>query len=111
MGTLEIEHLVPRSQGGSDEESNLWLSCRLCNRHKGVRTSAIDPLTGDEAVLFNPRQDNWSNHFRWSTDGARVEGLTAGGRATVEALKLNNELSVEVRRNWVRAGWHPPIVR
>ncbi len=44
MGTLEVEHLVPRARGGSDEE----------------------------------------------------------------ALKLNNELAVEVRRNWVLAGWHPP---
>jgi hypothetical protein len=28
--------------------------------------------------------------------------------ATVEALHLNNDLAVEVRRNWVLAGWHPP---
>lgn len=25
-----------------------------------------------------------------------------------DALKLNNEVAVEVRRNWVLAGWHPP---
>jgi hypothetical protein len=110
MGTLEIEHLVPRSQGGSDEEDNLWLSCSLCNRYKGAQTSALDPLTGNTAQLFNPRHDSWSDHFRWSADGVRIEGLTNTGRATVEALKLNNELAVEVRRNWVRAGWHPPEV-
>ena len=109
MGALEIEHLVPRAKGGSDEEDNLWLSCSLCNRYKGAQTSAIDPLTRDASKLFNPRQDSWSEHFRWSTDGGRIEGLTAVGRATVEALKLNNELAVEVRRNWVRAGWHPPL--
>jgi len=108
MGTLEIEHLVPRAQGGSDEEDNLWLSCSLCNRYKGAQISAIDPLTGNSAQLFNPRHDSWSAHFRWSTDGVRIEGLTPIGRVTVEALKLNNELAVEVRRNWVLAGWHPP---
>lgn len=108
MGTLEIEHLVPRAKGGSNEEDNLWLSCSLCNRYKAAQTSAIDPLTGDAAQLFNPRRDNWSEHFRWSADGVKIEGLTSVGRATVEALKLNNELAVEVRRNWVRAGWHPP---
>jgi HNH endonuclease len=108
MGTLEVEHLVPRAQGGSNEEGNPWLSCSLCNRYKGSQTSAIDPLTGNAAPLLNPRQDIWSTHFRWSTDGVKVEGLTPTGRATVEALKLNNELAVEVRRNWVRAGWHPP---
>lgn len=27
LGKLEIEHLIPRSAGGSDEDVNLWLSC------------------------------------------------------------------------------------
>ena len=108
MGSLEVEHLIPRAKGGSDEEDNLWLSCSLCNRYKGAQISATDPLTGHDAPLFNPRHDNWDEHFRWSADGVRIEALTPTGRATVEALKLNNELAVEVRRNWVRAGWHPP---
>ena len=34
--------------------------------------------------------------------------LDRRGRDAVEALRLNNELAVEVRRNWVLAGWHPP---
>jgi HNH endonuclease len=110
MGTLEVEHLVPRAKGGSDEEENLWLSCSLCNRYKGAQISALDPLTGDAARLFNPRHDSWSEHFRWSANGVIIEGLTPTGRATIVVLKLNNELSVEVRRNWVRAGWHPPVI-
>ena len=104
MGALEIEHLVPRAKGGSSEEENLWLSCSLCNRYKGAQTSATDPITGDAAQLFNPRHDIWAEHFRWSADGVKIEGITPVGRATIEALKLNNELAVEVRRNWVRAG-------
>lgn len=108
MGTLEIEHLVPRARGGSDEEDNLWLSCGLCNRYKGSRISANDAATGEAAPLFNPRSDSWGAHFRWSAEGTRIEGITPVGTATVEALKLNNELAVEVRRNWVLAGWHPP---
>jgi len=39
---------------------------------------------------------------------AIIVGLTPVGRATVEALRLNNEIAVEVRRNWVLVGWHPP---
>jgi hypothetical protein len=109
MGTLEVEHLVPRAKGGSDEEENLWLSCSLCNRYKGAQVSAIDPLSGNNARLFNPRHDRWSDHFLWSGDGVSITGHTPEGRATIEALKLNNELAVEVRRNWVRAGWHPPL--
>ncbi len=108
MGTLEVEHLLPRAKGGSDEEENLWLSCSLCNRYKGAQVSAVDPLSGDAVRLFNPRQDRWSDHFLWSADEVNIAGRTPEGRATVEALKLNNELAVEVRRNWVQAGWHPP---
>jgi len=28
---LTIEHLTPKAKGGSDDNENLWLSCRLCN--------------------------------------------------------------------------------
>lgn len=34
----EVEHLVPRSRGGSNRVSNLVLSCRRCNEAKGNRT-------------------------------------------------------------------------
>lgn len=36
MGKLEIEHIIPRARGGSNNETNLWLSCSLCNRYKGT---------------------------------------------------------------------------
>ena len=32
---LEIEHLIPRSKGGSNKMKNLVLSCRECNVLKG----------------------------------------------------------------------------
>lgn len=108
MGTLEIEHIIPRSRGGTDDESNLWLSCGLCNRSKGAQTAGIDPVSGEMVALFNPRTQIWTEHFRWSADGTQIIGQTPIGRATVEALHLNNEIAVEVRRNWVRANWHPP---
>jgi hypothetical protein len=108
MGRLEIEHIIPRARGGGDDETNLWLSCALCNRYKGAQVEADDPLTGAAVLFYNPRKDDWRENFRWSADGAKIVGLTPAGRATVVALNLNNELAVEVRRNWVLAGWHPP---
>lgn len=108
MGKLEVEHLLPRVKGGSDEESNLWLSCSLCNRYKGFQLMGVDPSSGATSPLFNPRTQIWKEHFCWDTQGTHISGLTPIGRATVEALKLNNEVAVEVRRNWVLAGWHPP---
>jgi len=34
--TLEVDHIVPRSAGGSNEESNLAASCRTCNGGKSA---------------------------------------------------------------------------
>ena len=109
MARLEIEHLIPRAKGGTSDESNLWLSCPLCNRHKGDRTEAEDPATGATLPLFNPRTQRWSEHFRWTADGLRIVGLTPVGRATVAALHLDDDPdAVVVRSFWVLAGWHPP---
>ena len=36
---LEIEHIIPKSRGGSDRVSNLTLSCHECNRRKGNKTA------------------------------------------------------------------------
>lgn len=109
LGILEIEHIVPKAAGGSDDEENLWLACRLCNSYKGTQTQARDPITNRSARLFNPRQQKWSRHFLWTNNGTLIAGRTACGRATVLALQLNNPYAVTVRQAWVSAGWHPPI--
>jgi len=109
VGTpMDVEHIVPESKGGLTEEENLWLSCSLCNSHKGSRTEYKDPVSGQDVRLFNPRQQVWSEHFEWIDGGARILGLTAIGRVTVEALQLNREPLVFSRRKWITAGWHPP---
>lgn len=108
LGKLEIDHIIPQAKGGTDDPDNLWLACRLCNGYKGVQTTALDPKTGNNTQLFNPRQQKWSRHFQWSSNGTQIEGKTAIGRATVNALQLNNFIAVTVREQWVQAGWHPP---
>jgi hypothetical protein len=109
MARLEIEHIIPKGKGGVSTESNLWLSCPLCNRYKSDRTSARDPESGIETAIFNPRTQRWSEHFCWSADGIRVVGLTPTGRATVAALHLADDPdALVVRAYWVLAGWHPP---
>jgi len=105
---LEIEHIIPISKGGTNEESNLWLACRSCNLYKSDQIQARDPVSGRLVRLFNPRFQVWQRHFRWSEDGVFIVGLTMSGRATVMALNLNNLVAVTVRRNWISAGWHPP---
>ena len=62
---LEIEHILPTAKGGTDTEENLWLACRLCNGYKGVQTEAFDDETNQIVSLFNPRTNNWNEHFAW----------------------------------------------
>ena len=104
---LEIEHILPTAKGGTDDEKNLWLSCRLCNGYKGVQTEAVDPKTGKTVLLFNPRTQNWNEHFKWKVE--KIVGKTTCGRATIQALKLNNEIILPVRKKWITAGWFPPM--
>ncbi|MEI7768504.1 MAG: HNH endonuclease signature motif containing protein [Chloroflexales bacterium] len=109
MARLEIEHLVPLAKGGTDDESNLWLACPICNAHKSDKTHALDPETGALATLFNPREQTWAEHFQWIDGGLRIAGVTAIGRATVSALHLSDDPdAIEVRSYWMLAGWHPP---
>lgn len=86
---LEIDHIVPTARGGTDDEDNLWLACRMCNGFKGDRIHGLDPLTGQEVRLFNPREQEWTEHFSWDADGLQVNGLNPmwtrhGGRLAVE---------------------------
>src|SRR3954447_3040867 len=66
---LEIDHIIPIAKGGSNDETNLWLACPFCNRHKSDKIEAVDPETGELNPLFNPRTQTWKEHFRWSGDG------------------------------------------
>jgi 5-methylcytosine-specific restriction endonuclease McrA len=47
---LEIEHIQPKSKGGSDRISNLCLACRKCNQGKGNK-DIKDFLKGKPDVL------------------------------------------------------------
>ena len=104
---LEADHIRATAQGGKTVLANLCLACRTCNGHKWLIAKARDPLTRHLVKLFHPRRQTWSEHFQWSADGTRLLGLTTTGRATVEALQMNNELIVNLRALWVTFGLHP----
>lgn len=107
---MAIDHLIPIAKGGLTERDNLWLSCRRCNEFKGVKTEEKDPVSGLAVPLYNPRHQTWTVHFAWDKTGTLIVGLTAVGRATIVALRLNNEEIVGARSLWVMAGWHPPTL-
>ena len=102
--TFHIDHVVPRDAGGTTTLGNLALACVSCSLRKGARQSAVDPETGQTALLYNPRRQVWDEHFCW--EGVRLIGLTSTGRATVELLQLNRLRLLRIRRVEKALGRH-----
>jgi len=105
---FSVEHVVPVHEGGETKLDNLALSCQGCNNFKFTKTKALDPLSKQQVPLFDPRLQRWRDHFVWDYTSTRIQGRTATGRATVEALRLNRECLVNLRRLLYLAGKHPP---
>jgi len=105
---VQIDHIMPRALQGSDEEDSLCLACASCNGHKRDRVEAADPMTGERVPLFNPNRQRWLDHFAWAGEGILIRGKTPCGRATVEALRMDNPNVVGARSLWAQIGWWPP---
>jgi hypothetical protein len=103
-----VEHIVPRSRGGSHRPLNLAYSCQGCNSYKYTSTTAADPVSGERAPLYHPRQHTWREHFAWNDDFTQMVGLTPTGRATIARLDLNRPNAVNLRRLLVTVNLHPP---
>ncbi len=93
--------------GGETELANLALACGGCNSYKSSKVNGIDSVTEKVVPLYHPRQQQWETHFAWSADYLQIIGMTATGRATVSALKLNRPGAVNLRRLMRLAGLHP----
>jgi 5-methylcytosine-specific restriction endonuclease McrA len=91
-----IDHVVARQHGGTTALENLAFCCLHCNAHKGPNLAGTDQHTGQLVRLFDPRKDDWAEHFAWSR--ATLIGLTAIGRATIHVLAINEAAFLEVRQ-------------
>lgn len=105
---MTVDHIWPQSKGGATFFENLCLACSACNTFKSDMTEALDPVSQKIAPLFNPRSQQWAEHFVWSSDKTQIEGITPTGRVTIVALKMNRPIIVFARQRWVQVGWHPP---
>jgi len=104
---FELEHVLPTSQQGTDDDSNLALSCRSYNLKKSDHQTGIDETTQTEVRLFNPRADRWEEHFRVDSDTGEILGITPVGRATVFRLDLNAPAQLQARQQWMRLKLYP----
>jgi 5-methylcytosine-specific restriction endonuclease McrA len=105
---FSVEHILPKSLGGQATLGNMALACQGCNNHKYNKVEARDPVTGALVPLYHPRQHRWEDHFVWNEDYTLIMGTTPTGRATVEALRLNRQGLVNLRRVLYAMGEHPP---
>jgi hypothetical protein len=85
----EIDHVILEKHNGLTNADNLALTCWRCNRHKGTDLGSFDPQTGNFSFLFNPRVQQWSEHFTLSQ--VDLLGLTSEGRTTVQLLQMNTD--------------------
>jgi hypothetical protein len=100
---FHINHVLPRSRGGLTEESNLALQCPYCSLHKSNKLNAVDPASSELVALFHPLTQNWPEHFELRFDG-EIHGLSPVGRATAEALRMNDPLPRVARAIQIRMG-------
>jgi len=107
---LEIEHIMPRSRGGSSRESNLTLSCVPCNTAKGTQDIGVflahDPerlariLAQAKAPLRDVAAVNatrWALYERLVALGLSVE-VGSGGRT-----KYNRNRQQMPKTHWTDA--------
>ncbi|MEQ8971548.1 MAG: HNH endonuclease signature motif containing protein [Coleofasciculus sp. C1-SOL-03] len=48
-----IDHIMPRSLGGTDDLENLALACQRCNGYRYNFVTGIDPITQEEIQMTN----------------------------------------------------------
>jgi hypothetical protein len=104
---FSLEHIIPRSQGATTSLDNIALAYQGCNNHKYNKVNAVDTVTNQLVALFHRRTQRWQDHFTWDERFELIIGLTATGRATVEALQLNRPELINLRKLLYAAGKHP----
>ena len=99
VGGFEVDHILPRSRGGQTEMANMALACPHCNARKWAHIDGEDPVSGQHVALFNPRLQQWEEHFQWSEQRLfEIVGFSMHGRATVARLQMNHPNLLSIRR-------------
>ena len=101
---LQVEHLTPKTRGGSDRVSNLAIACAGCNQKKGNRTATEFGFPRLEAQAKQPLKDSAAvNVTRWAVfeqlqrTGLPVETGTGG------QTKFNRIYQGYAKTHWLDA--------
>ncbi len=101
----EVDHVISEKHGGPATADNLAYACVFCNRHKGSDIGSVVWRTGEFMRFFNPRVDNWTEHFALGESTLRP--LTAIGEATAAILRFNVSERLLERRILRAVGRYP----
>lgn len=101
----EVDHIISVKHGGQTEADNLAYACFFCNRQKGSDIGSIVWATGVFTRFFNPRTDQWGQHFR--LEGAVIEPETDIGEVTARILDFNHGDRVLERQALIAVGRYP----
>jgi len=104
---FEVEHIIPLSRQGANDEANLALACRSCNLRKGARINGFISSSSESFRFFHPRMDRWSEHFQVNIESGKIIGITPVGEVTVEYLGMNSPAQVVARQLWIRLDLFP----
>ena len=91
---LEIEHIIPKSRGGSDKIDNLGVACHDCNQTKGSMTAEEFGFPNiQKQVKKSLRDSALINSTRWKVYDALINtGLDVecgtGARTKMNRIKL-----------------------
>ena len=66
--SFQLDHIISLKHNGNTDENNLAYSCITCNARKGSNISTILLPELNLIPLFNPRIDNWAEHFEISNE-------------------------------------------
>ena len=123
---MEVEHIIPKTRGGSNRVSNLTLSCQPCNQKKSDQTAAEFGYPEVEKQAKAPLKDaaavnatRWEIWRRLEATGLPVEVGTGGrtkynrsvrnlpkmhwldavcvGKSTPETLKINGMQPLQIK--------------
>lgn len=102
--SLQIEHITPKSRGGSNRVSNLTLACKPCNQDKGNKTAAEYGFPNIEAKAKQPLRDAAAVNATRYAIGNALKGFSlpvsfwSGGRT-----KFNRISQGYAKAHWIDA--------
>lgn len=95
-GELTVDHYVPTSFGGGDDDDNLVYACIRCNQYKGdFRPTEQDLVSG--RIVLHPLRDDVGKHLVSVQTTGRLEHLSETGRFHITLLHLNRPALVDLR--------------